>query len=52
MPPQPSLTTGTIPSRAATTPRRIRLPLRPGLASQHFQWFSFKVEGMAAAPEH
>ncbi|KAB0757899.1 hypothetical protein IGA63_35385, partial [Pseudomonas aeruginosa] len=32
--------------------RRIRLAIRPDLASQHFQWFHFKVEGMAAATEH
>ena len=33
----------------ASDPRRIRLAIRPDLASQHFQWFHFKVEGMAAA---
>lgn len=36
----------------ASDPRRIRLAIRPDLASQHFQWFHFKVEGMAAATEH
>lgn len=36
----------------ASDPRRIRLAIRPDLASQHFQWFHFKVEGMAPATEH
>ncbi|WP_204303432.1 M14-type cytosolic carboxypeptidase, partial [Stenotrophomonas maltophilia] len=36
----------------ASDPRGFRLAIRPDLASQHFQWFLFKVEGLAPATEH